>query len=84
MDTPHAPVGTLKKIWEFLKNILLVAERLARIEKKIDQMSSVKSTEAKFCPNCDARMRITNAHAGGAWFRCEPCDVALHYKIGGH
>jgi transposase-like protein len=44
-----------------------------------------KSKEARYCPNCDLRMKVNDASNARHWrYECEPCGAEFWHDVNPH
>lgn len=55
-------------------------ETMSNAQKALDRSKQV-SKDAKFCPECDERMKIRTTGVGGAWFICPKCGADIWFDI---
>lgn len=65
-------------VWKYFLAWLKLPFTLKNIEEKLQP--AAKSTNARYCPNCDARMKIGSVYGEGNWFKCDECNISQHYK----
>jgi hypothetical protein len=80
MDDFNVPSGivirALKWLWGYVKLWFWLPKKVEEIEAKLQDRPP--SREAKFCPDCDARMQTVIARE--VWvYKCAKCDKTFRY-----
>ena len=72
-------IRVFKKTWEYCMNWFKLPLRVKEMNEKLTDKPI--STEAKFCPECDKRMKVARRDGQEMIFYCKDCDVTMYYKI---
>lgn len=82
METQKIPTGIairiLKAIWSYMFAWLKLPFTIKSIEEKIQPKALSKN--ARFCPNCDERMKIASVYGDGNWYKCPKCEAVQKYN----
>lgn len=53
-------------------------KKIKEIEKKAAEKPA--SPNARLCPNCDTRMKMSQVYGEGNWYKCPDCGATQWYK----